>query len=99
MVNFELGEGLLEEVPNEIVATHFKVGRDVLQNSMECSETQGIVARNRHVVLSADIRRQAKVAAGLSRDVISEAGEAACEILTRDVSGQPHTVRTLSRTK
>ena len=70
----------------------------ISQNSSE-GDTEWAVLRDRDVVFAMLVRCEAKVAAGLSSDLVSERPQHADEILTTDITGKPHTAITSSRTK
>src|SRR5438045_4096221 len=56
----------------QFAAADSEVLRHIIQNRRECTETQWLVSRNGYVMLAALQSRQAKMAARLTRDIVTE---------------------------
>ncbi len=73
---------------------------DFCQDAGKGADLEGIVGRDGDMVLAVDRGRKAKMASGLSGDLVAEYGESLGELVAGDVSGKPgrHTAMTSSRT-
>lgn len=69
----------VEEACDELLPTDTKVRRDFRQDAGERADPQCIVPRDRDVVLAMLGRRQAHVAASLTRDPITKTSESLSE--------------------
>jgi hypothetical protein len=88
-----------EEPPRELVSAETQMLCHVAEDSSQRPDTQGVVRRDRHVMLAAVTGRQAHVAASLTGDPISDLLQRPCEIGARQVARQLHAEITSSRAK
>src|SRR4051794_25403754 len=75
------GVGSAEQQLQQTDAVEMVVALEVCQNCRERTDSKRLVPRNRDVVLPVAISRQTKVAARLSRRLISEPRQATSEVV------------------
>src|SRR5262249_9727117 len=91
--------GSPEEPLCELLPSHIEVRRHVTEDTSQRTDAQGVVRRDRHVVLAALGGREPHVAAGLPCDPIADVLERPGERDAGHVARQLHAEITSSRTK
>jgi hypothetical protein len=89
---------LTEELGEEILAVAAEVRSHVAENGGQSADAKRLVVGNREVVLATDRRGEANVTSRLPRDGVAEAGEGPGELAPGEVSREPHTAISWSRT-
>ena len=72
---------------------------DVHEYRRQRSHSEGLLARDRHVMFALLDGSQAQVAAGLTGDEVAKGPKCVGEVTPREIPGQPHTTMVSSLTK
>lgn len=90
----------LEERVDELRSRDLKIGRNVREDRAERADPKRIVAWDREVVLRAlEAGREPHVTAGLAGRLVSVATKEGGELRAREISREPQTGITTSRTR
>src|SRR5262245_14562384 len=87
---------LLEELRDKIVAADSEVRRYRSECAGERTDAECSMSRDRHVVLPVHLRRQAHVAAGLTRLNVAQTSKRSRETVARQIPRQGHTAMSSS---
>jgi len=91
---------LAEHASDDFGPLQLKMRAHFAENGSKCANPQALVIRNGQVMLPADLRGKAKVAASLPRDLIAKRLlKCPSEFATSQVARQLHAAITSSRTK
>jgi hypothetical protein len=88
-----------EQALHQLRSADPKMLCDISEDPGKCPKTEGVMLRHRDVVLPSLGGRQAQVTAGLTRHGVPQGGQRPNEVRPRQVSRDPHTASSSSRTK
>ena len=87
-----------EELGEKVVAAAADVGSHVIDDAGQSTDAEDGVVGDRDVVLAAGRRRETDMAPCLPRHTVTETSEGPGELSPREVSREPHTAISCSRT-
>jgi hypothetical protein len=92
-------ECLREEKPEQLLPGQFRVRTDVPEEGAQRPGAQGVVVRDRHVVLASPLGGEPDVASRLPVDHVAQSRQGPGQVTSGDVPGEPQAEITSSRTR